>query len=522
MSIRDRLYKAISSLRRQTASEFAQFRKHYFKKIHLKDDGVFQIDLVRLLSRLSKRRNSRYAIAAPRGFAKSTIVSSEYVIYCVCYKLENFIIIISNTAEQARTHLSNIKRELETNLKIQEDFPDVWSPNARPGPARWTDGEIITLNGVQVLALSKRQQIRGRRNLESRPGLIILDDVEPNQGYTSSEDYNKMEGWFTRDVLKAGDARTNVIFIGTIHHYNSLLARFIDPLQSFGWKKKKYQAVVSFSENKGLWGQWARIYDKLEDWEGKIGPDAAQKFFKSKEEEMLKGTRVLWPEHSDYYSLMEMRLTEGESSFNSEMQNEPVNIRDCAFDVTKLQYWTNNYGTTDEFMRFMKREVMIYIGCDPSLGENAESGDYSAIMVVGYDPDKERYYVIEADLDRRRPSATIDRIIEYCRKYEVGCVGIEANQFQSIMADDLMVRAEQKGVRMSVQKVTNTSNKRMRIEALQTLFESGRIWISQKHYALIDEIKYFPKGKHDDALDALELAIRVARENTYRGKIRSV
>lgn len=522
MNIRDRLYKAISLLRRQTAKDFAQFRQHYFEKNHKAADGAFQTGIVKTLSALSERRNSRYAIAAPRGFAKSTIVTNEYALWCICNKTENFIVILSHTAEQARGHVRNIKRELETNLKLQEDFPDVWLPGARPGPARWTDGEIITLNGVQVLALSKEQQIRGRRNLESRPSLIILDDVEPNHGYNNSESYNKMEEWFTRDVLKAGDTKTNVLFIGTIHHYNSLLARFIDPIQSFGWKKKKYQAVISFSTNKEDWVRWAQIYDKFEDYEGKVGPDAALRFFKSKEQEMLKGTKVLWPERHDYYSLMEMRIKEGESSFNSEMQNEPANMGDCIFNVAKLRYWTDNYSSPDELIHHMRGRVAIYIGCDPSLGENAESGDYSAIMIVAYDPERGLYYVLEADVARRRPSDTINRIIEYCKKYEVWKIGIEANQFQVLMADDLMRRADEEDVRVVVQKVINTSNKRMRIETLQPLFERERIMISRKHYGLIEEIKYFPKGKHDDALDALELAIRIANENTFRGRILSV
>jgi predicted phage terminase large subunit-like protein len=522
MNLRDKLYKAVSSLRRQTATDFAQFRKHYFEKNHQTVDGLFQKDLVKLLSGLSNRRNSRYAIAAPRGFAKSTIVSCEYVLFCICNKLEKFIIITSHTADQAKGHVRNIRRELETNLKLQADFSDVWSPNAKPGPIRWTDGEIITLNGVQVLALSKEQQIRGRRNLEARPSLIILDDVEPNQGYPNAESYNRMEEWLTRDVLKAGDSKTNVIFIGTIHHYNSLLARFIDPLQSFSWKKKKYQAVITFSENKELWGQWQRIYDKFEDWVGKLGPDAARRFYNANEEAMIKGTKVLWSGRYDYYNLMEMRLKEGESSFNSEMQNEPVNVRDCIFNIAGLRYWTDKYGTVEEFMRYMRERVLIFIGCDPSLGENADSGDYSAIVVIAFDPEKGVYYVLEVDVDRRRPSDTINRIIDYCKKYEVIKVGIEVNQFQALMADDLRRRADEENVRVSIVKVTNTSNKRMRIETLQPLFERERIRISRKHYALIEELQYFPKGKHDDALDALELAIRVANDNSYTGRIRCV
>ncbi|MFQ8732058.1 MAG: hypothetical protein ACLSAC_17470 [Enterocloster bolteae] len=40
---------------------------------------------------------------------------------------------------------------------------------------------------------------------------------------------------------------------------------------------------------------------------------------------MLKGTEVLWEEKLSYYDLMKMRIDEGEASFNSEEQNEPIN-----------------------------------------------------------------------------------------------------------------------------------------------------------------------------------------------------
>ena len=40
---------------------------------------------------------------------------------------------------------------------------------------------------------------------------------------------------------------------------------------------------------------------------------------------MLTGARVLWPEKLSYYDLRVMRLAEGESAFQSEMLNQPVN-----------------------------------------------------------------------------------------------------------------------------------------------------------------------------------------------------
>ena len=57
----------------------------------------------------------------------------------------------------------------------------------------------------------------------------------------------------------------------------------------------------------------------------------AEDFFKANEAEMLEGTAVLWEEKLPYYALMVMRVSEGEASFSSEIQNEPIDPENCAF-----------------------------------------------------------------------------------------------------------------------------------------------------------------------------------------------
>ena len=54
---------------------------------------------------------------------------------------------------------------------------------------------------------------------------------------------------------------------------------------------------------------------------------------------MLAGTEVLWEEKLSYYDLMVMKVTEGEASFNSEEQNEPINPEDCVFNEEWFDYY---------------------------------------------------------------------------------------------------------------------------------------------------------------------------------------
>ncbi len=91
---------------------------------------------------------------------------------------------------------------------------------------------------------------------------------------------------------------------------------------------------------------------------------------------MLKGTEVLWEEKLSYYDLMKMRIDEGEASFNSEEQNEPINPDDCLFQEEWLDYY--NEAEAD----FKDRSFVFYGFVDPSLGKTKHS-DFSGYHYPG-------------------------------------------------------------------------------------------------------------------------------------------
>ena len=58
---------------------------------------------------LRKGKGCMWAVAAPRGNAKSSITSLFFPIWCMVYDYKNFIIIISDTSGQAKDFLEEIK-----------------------------------------------------------------------------------------------------------------------------------------------------------------------------------------------------------------------------------------------------------------------------------------------------------------------------------------------------------------------------------------------------------------------------
>ena len=109
------LQSKFSEVAFETSKDFKFFRKYYFKHYHKFPDAQFHREVCDLLVCMTDERGSKLALAAPRGSAKSTIITLQYVLYCICHKKETFIVIISGTASQAEGFLSEIKAELQNN-----------------------------------------------------------------------------------------------------------------------------------------------------------------------------------------------------------------------------------------------------------------------------------------------------------------------------------------------------------------------------------------------------------------------
>lgn len=127
----------ITDLRRKAGSTSPLTFAQTYLSTHLKlEPSRMHRDLFEMLRDVSHQRGARLAVAAPRGHAKSTIVSLAYILWCICYHTERYIMLISNTLDQANDFLSQIKSELQSNERLLVDFPEVCErPGSAPGSA---------------------------------------------------------------------------------------------------------------------------------------------------------------------------------------------------------------------------------------------------------------------------------------------------------------------------------------------------------------------------------------------------
>lgn len=402
------------------------YLKHYFVRkspeFHEELDGIWTKGVLKSRSpyreaaEISRLDGSRSVVAAPRGHAKSTNFTFKDSLHAALYRYKHYIIILSDSSDQAEGFLTDIKTEMEDNADIREDF-------GRQQGKVWKSNVILTAGDVKIEAIGSGKKIRGRRHRAWRPDLIVLDDVENDENVNTADQRRKLESWFKKAVSKAGDTYTDIMYIGTVLHYDSLLSNV---LKNPEYESKTYQAVISFAEREDLWDTWTEIYTNLFDEDHK---QHAREYYEANEAEMLSGTVVLWPEKLDYYKLMVIRVSDGEAAFNSELQNNPIDPDNAAFNPEWFDYYE------DELMDF-KDSRYIFVGAnDPSLGKNKKS-DTSSIINLALDQYTGYMYVEAASVERRKPDVIINDVFEMSRRlkrdYHKGFYrfGVETVQFQ--------------------------------------------------------------------------------------------
>lgn len=447
---------------------------------------------------ISRLPGVRRAVAAPRGHAKSTNLTFKGTMHSTLYGYKHYPIIISDSSEQAEGFLDNIRVEFEENTAILEDF----------GPLAgsvWRSNVLVTKTNIKIEAIGSGKKIRGRKHRNWRPDLIILDDVENDENVRTPEQRKKLKDWFDKAVSKCGDDYTDIVYIGTLLHYDSLLAK---TLANPAYRSIKYKAVIRFSQADDLWQQWETIFTDLSNDDREAD---ALAFFQAHKTAMLEGTQVLWEEKLSYYDLMVMRVSEGEASFNSEEQNEPINPDDCLF----MEEWFDYYNEAE--VNFGDPAFDFFGFIDPSLGKTKRS-DFSAIVTLAKHKGSGYMYVVDADIERRHPDRIIADVLAKERWLRASFghgyrkLGAETNQFQWFLKEELAKASAKAGLYLPIEEVQQTSDKVMRVQTLQPDVKNKYIKFNRRHKRLLEQLTQFPMGAHDDGPDALEGARSIAKK----------
>lgn len=477
--------KARAERRAKTHDDLEAFARTYFPHYVEGEGSLLHAYLYGHLTRIGLARpGAKLAVAAPRGEAKSTITSQILVLWLVVTERRFYPCLVMDTFEQAASLLEAVKAELEANPRLVADYPEAC------GQGRvWREGVIVTKNHRKIEAFGVGKKLRGRRHGPHRPDLVVGDDMENDEQVRSPEQRDKLEAWFRRAVLNLGgpDDALDVIVIGTVLHYDSLLARLLkNPL----WPARKFQAVIEWPHRMDLWQAWEEVLLNQ-------GEVPAAEFYRQRKAVMDAGAVVSWPAKRPLERLMYRRARDGHQAFDSEMQNDPLHQDSAPF--AKLHFWVE------------EDPAWVFFGAvDPSLGKSGHGRDPSAILIGGYNRQKQVLDVVEAVIARMLPDLLIEQILALHAKYRCAIWAVEAIQFQEFLRTEIIRRGGLRGLTVPARAVTPGTDKDLRIMGLQPHVQDGRIRFHSTQRVLLDQLRHYPMADHEDGPDALQMLYATA------------
>lgn len=461
-------------------------------------------------------RKVRRASAAPRGSAKSTIAVVIKPLHDVCYGLENFIVIVSGTEPLANKKLSDIRAEVIANTDLQDWF-GIHFKNKKVGESKFT--VHTDDHQCHFAAAGKGSQVRGIRYKQHRPSKLIFDDFEKSEETINDVQRKKTEDIYKEEFGKTGNQHTNIEFVGTVLHKDSLLSNLLsNPV----YDSKKFKTIISWAEREDLWQDWRKIFHNLDN-ANRLKD--AEKFFEERKDEMLRGTHVLWPEKESYYDHMIDLEEIGKRAFYKEKQNEPIGSDEQIFEKIHWYREVAEGLLIEETNTLIEWAFIKNTACgalDPSNGstkaKGGKLGDFSVIP-VGFKDNKGRVFVHADFTKRTSPTKLINQIFDFHEKFNFNKFAVETNLFQDLMKENLMAEKKRreaksgKQIQLPFYEVHQTENKGERILRLEPKVNLGYMLFNRalsKDFK--DMIEDYPFHDNDDAPDALEILW-----NTFNG-----
>lgn len=375
---------------------------------------------------------SRNAQAAPRGFAKSTVIGIE--IPLLLSLTRPYFSVAEGMATQTliEARFDKLMIEFTENPQIIADF-GVMKPLR--GTAIWNHHHLHLANGSVIEGFSIMGRKRG-----ARPQLFILDDPEfdseatggsPNSQYLITEKYEQILFRQIIPMLAKGSA---IFWIGTMINRRCLLYRACegdDP--RFGvWMRRVYVAEDS-TRTKALWrAAWPLEFLRAREIE--IGHSAYSSEYLNRpltDETKLFGIDQDLNEYNipDYRLMEPQEQTHLLASTKDVCWNERVKINkpdgNFDFEIEK------KHGQIRKVFGSMYRIALV----DTASGLEAKN-DYRCIAILGYDSNN-CLWVLDGWLGKVKDSVFHSKMYEMGQQWMVRAIGIEAYATQGNLIESM-------------------------------------------------------------------------------------
>lgn len=392
-----------------------------------------------------------------RGHGKSTCLFA-LLVHVALFGWRRFVVVVSDTAQQATAFVRRVRDELDENERIIEDFGILRGP-------QWTETSFTTRHGVRLLARGAGSAIRGLVHGQHRPDMVLVDDLENDEAVLTPERREKLYRWVTAALWNVGgpDGMDRLV-VGTPLHLDSVLRR----LPAAGWQHHRFPAL---------------------DADG----------------------QPLWPEAYDAAALAAKRSELGSLAFAQEYLLQPLDDEAKPFRAEWIRYYRDERDgqpCPDHWWRF------VYV--DPAIGQK-QGSDWFVATVVGCSVPGEPLEVRVLDQYAARISVAdqVARVCDLAGRWRPMSIGIEANAYQDALRQTVTEHVARTGQQAHVVPITNTAAKKTRIMALSPRVEMGIVTFHQRQASLIAHMLDYPSVAHDDHEDSLAGAVQMVA-NTGR------
>ena len=405
-----------------------------------------------------------FAIEGFRESAKSSYVLRAFPLYRLTYPEKNnsYIVFIMANQRAASKQLKSIADTYVTNdllslnlVKVKEQSDKAFEVEVRD-----TNDEIIK---VRFEAYGKGAAIRGLLWGDKRPDIIVIDDPQDLEDSLSDTIQKNDYDWFLSDVYFLGK-KTRIFMIGNNLGEKCLIEQVITNKDLIDFEALRIP--VMDEEGKSNWEERFPVEDIL----------------KEKDSWRALGKLDIWEREKMCIAISPERQMFKKEYFKYYAPNE-LKLEECS----------------------------IYTTVDLAISEK-ESADYTVICTVAVNPDN-HWFVLEVDYDRYDPSQTIDAIFRAVQKYKPIYVGVEKVAYQASVRHYLEKEMPKRNVWFTVKDLEAQSRKELRISTLQPRFKAGTVWFPMGATFLTElesELLSFPRGLHDDLIDALAYESQLA------------
>ncbi|MEN6359276.1 MAG: hypothetical protein ABFD59_04325 [Smithella sp.] len=408
-------------------------------------------------------------IGAPRDHAKTTVVTFGLRVYKIAKQLCNYIMLGSDTHDQATRFTVSIKIELEDNPRLRHDYGKIIAKTRT-----WSDDLFVTAGGTMVEALGRGDKWRGKKFGPHRPDDIGLDDMESNISVKSPEVTKGIVDFIQSEVLGCIEGDCAATMVGNLFHGKSAISQLI--------------AMEDEETGKPIYN--TRVYDAIVDEEKHI---------------------TLWPARWPWAKLMRRKRLVTTRVFNKEYRNKTTD-EDSPFPENNVVHFDR--------IQVITRRLIFATGVDPS-STSGNKSDYRAVVTWGLDRDAMLFFCMHAWIKRRSISEMFAAAYAQNERYP-GRVIIEENMLKEFLHDAIKNYAIQVGSYlpwMPIHHSTSKVDSRI-IGTCEYLWEHQRMQFDKGHSdqnILKEQYIYILNSTvHDDGPDASEMAISYLQKGLGR------